>query len=72
MPRAVVRLSAGRNEMSDEMQALCFYAGANSIFYGEEKLLTTGNPAVERDQNLLQRLGMKSFIPHNDVHSVTA
>jgi biotin synthase len=55
MPRAHVRMSAGRNEMSDEMQALCFLAGANSIFYGE-KLLTTGNPDTDRDQRLLQRL----------------
>lgn len=59
MPHSVVRLSAGRDKMNDEMQALCLYAGANSIFYGEEKLLTTGNPDVEHDQNLLQRLGMK-------------
>ena len=49
-PRAHVRLSAGRSQMSDEMQALCFFAGANSIFYGE-KLLTTGNPDVERTAN---------------------
>ena len=47
MPPSMVRLSAGRAEMSDELQALCFLAGANSIFYGE-KLLTTGNPDVER------------------------
>jgi len=45
--------------MSDELQALCFLAGANSIFYGE-KLLTTGNPDVERDQQLFQRLGLKT------------
>jgi biotin synthase len=50
-----VRLSAGRAEMSDELQALCFMAGANSIFYGE-KLLTTGNPETERDRNLFRRL----------------
>jgi biotin synthase len=55
MPRCHVRLSAGRAEMSDELQALCFLAGANSIFYGE-KLLTTGNPDTEHDQNLFQRL----------------
>jgi len=48
MPHARVRLSAGRSDMSDEMQALCFLAGANSIFYGE-KLLTTGNPDTARD-----------------------
>lgn len=58
MPRAHVRLSAGREAMSDETQALCFLAGANSIFYGE-KLLTTGNPDVERDRQLFARLGLK-------------
>jgi biotin synthase len=57
MPRAVVRLSAGREEMSDEMQALCFLAGANSIFYGE-KLLTTGNPRLLQDRALFERLGL--------------
>ncbi len=57
MPRSVVRLSAGRAEMSDELQALCFFAGANSIFYGE-KLLTTGNPDVAHDQALFARLGI--------------
>jgi biotin synthase len=57
MPAAHVRLSAGREEMSDELQALCFMAGANSIFYGE-KLLTTGNPDVERDRLLFARLGL--------------
>nr|Q0BUV5.2 RecName: Full=Biotin synthase [Granulibacter bethesdensis CGDNIH1] len=58
MPHARVRLSAGREAMTDEAQALCFLAGANSIFYGE-KLLTTGNPAAERDRALLSRLGMR-------------
>ena len=57
MPRSAVRLSAGRERMSDELQALAFFAGANSIFYGE-KLLTTGNPDVEHDRMLLTRLGM--------------
>ncbi len=57
MPHAHVRLSAGREAMSDELQALCFLAGANSIFYGE-KLLTTGNPDVERDRQLFERLGL--------------
>jgi biotin synthase len=57
MPAAMVRLSAGRAEMNDELQALCFLAGANSIFYGE-KLLTTGNPDVEADQALFRRLGL--------------
>lgn len=59
MPRAAVRLSAGREQMSDELQALAFLAGANSIFYGE-KLLTTGNPDVEHDRALLGRLGMRT------------
>lgn len=57
MPNARVRLSAGRTSMSDEMQALCFIAGANSIFYGE-KLLITGNPDVAHDRELLNRLGI--------------
>ncbi|UXI68167.1 biotin synthase BioB [Tahibacter amnicola] len=57
MPASVVRLSAGRAEMNDELQSLCFLAGANSIFYGE-KLLTTGNPDVEHDQALFRRLGI--------------
>ena len=55
MPRSHVRLSAGRGEMSDELQALCFLAGANSIFYGE-KLLTTGNPDTAHDRTLFERL----------------
>jgi biotin synthase len=58
MPRSVVRLSAGREDMTDEAQALCFLAGANSIFYGP-KLLTTPNPAADRDLRLLDRLGMQ-------------
>ena len=57
MPKSMVRLSAGRESMSDELQALCFAAGANSIFHGE-KLLTTGNPDVARDQALFERLGL--------------
>jgi biotin synthase len=57
MPTSYVRLSAGRETMTDEAQALCFLAGANSIFYGE-RLLTTANPAAERDRTLLRRLGM--------------
>ena len=57
MPKSMVRLSAGRETMSDELQALCFAAGANSIFHGE-KLLTTGNPDVARDQALFDRLGL--------------
>jgi biotin synthase len=58
MPRSMVRLSAGREAMNDELQALCFLAGANSIFYGE-KLLTTGNPDTERDMALFARLGLR-------------
>tara|TARA_A100001015_G_C15030730_1_gene733077 strand:- start:2158 stop:3099 length:942 start_codon:yes stop_codon:yes gene_type:complete len=57
MPKSFVRLSAGREEMSEEIQALCFFAGANSIFYGE-KLLTTPNPTNEVDDNLFKRLGI--------------
>ena len=59
MPTARVRLSAGREQMSEAVQALCFLAGANSIFYGD-KLLTTGNPQSERDRALLDKLGMKT------------
>jgi biotin synthase len=59
MPASYVRLSAGREGMSDEAQALCFVAGANSIFYGE-RLLTTSNPAALRDQALLGRLGLSA------------
>jgi biotin synthase len=58
MPRAHVRLSAGRTDFSDEMQALCFLAGANSIFYGD-KLLTTDNPGEQHDHALFERLGLK-------------
>ncbi|MFN4116581.1 MAG: biotin synthase BioB [Inhella sp.] len=58
MPTSMVRLSAGREEMPEAQQALCFLAGANSIFYGD-KLLTTGNPQAEKDRALLERLGMK-------------
>ena len=57
LPNSLVRLSAGRQQMSDVMQALCFLAGANSIFYGD-KLLTTGNPEWERDQRLFDALGL--------------
>ena len=60
MPTARVRLSAGRQQMSDAIQALCFLAGANSIFYGDQ-LLTTGNPDVERDRALMDKLGMYPF-----------
>ena len=60
MPRSKVRLSAGRTEMSVETQALCFLAGANSIFTGE-RLLTTPNPGEDEDRALLEKLGMKAL-----------
>ncbi|MEE9574613.1 MAG: biotin synthase BioB [Gammaproteobacteria bacterium] len=60
MPAAYVRLSAGRAEMNDEHQALCYLAGANSIFYGDE-LLTTENPALEKDRRLFDRLGINAL-----------
>ena len=62
MPRARVRLSAGRRQMDDAVQALCFLAGANSIFYGD-KLLTTGNPDTQADLDLLDRLGLRAGQP---------
>ncbi|WP_188579701.1 biotin synthase BioB [Azorhizobium oxalatiphilum] len=62
MPASVVRLSAGRDGLSDEAQALCFLAGANSIFVGD-RLLTTGNPGPTRDALLLERLGMTTAAP---------
>ena len=58
MPKAYVRIAAGRSEMNDEMQALCFLAGANSIFYGT-KLLTTENPDEHHDRDLFARLGIE-------------
>lgn len=60
MPKAMVRLSAGRQEMPEAVQALCFLAGANSIFYGD-KLLTTANPEADRDQALLSKLGLHAL-----------
>ncbi len=60
MPKTMIRLSAGREQMSDELQALCFLAGANSIFYGE-KLLTAANPVPEQDHALFQRLGLRKM-----------
>ena len=60
MPTSMVRLSAGRLELTDEAQALCFLAGANSIFMGD-KLLTTPNPEKNRDTELLDKLGMKLY-----------
>jgi biotin synthase len=61
MPASMVRLSAGREEMSEETQVMCFLAGANSIFYGP-KLLTTPNPARDRDMQLLDKLGMRPML----------
>jgi biotin synthase len=69
LPASVVRLSAGREGMSDEMQALCFLAGANSIFHGE-KLLTTGNPDTARDRDLFERLGIVPLVPTEATASV--
>lgn len=69
-PTSYVRLSAGREDMNDAMQALCFHAGANSLFYGE-KLLTTPNPSAHHDSQLFERLGMKteSLGPPTDIPS---
>ena len=66
MPTAMVRLSAGRTQLSREAQTLCFLAGANSIFYGE-KLLTTGNPEADADDRLLQDLGIHGLKPQVQV-----
>ena len=66
MPQSYVRLSAGRTDMSDETQALCFLAGANSIFYGE-RLLTTDNPGADHDQALFERLGIRMQAVELDV-----
>jgi biotin synthase len=72
MPRSVVRLSAGRAEMSDEMQALCFFAGANSIFCGDT-LLTAGNPGEDKDARLFAKLGLKpmELVPGSDPAGLT-
>ena len=71
MPASMVRLSAGRESMSDEMQALCFSAGANSIFYGE-KLLTTGNPDCAKDRALFDRLGLRPMAVVEESRTVHA
>ncbi|MCE2927707.1 MAG: biotin synthase BioB [Rickettsiales bacterium] len=71
MPRSFVRLSAGRESMSEEMQALCFFAGANSIFYGE-KLLTTPNPEQDQDKKLFEKLGLKPLMPAAPAHADAA
>jgi biotin synthase len=60
MPKTFVRLSAGRDSMNDEMQALCFFAGANSIFYGDE-LLTTKNSSINHDKALMDKLSIKAL-----------
>ena len=65
MPQSLVRLSAGRQSLSDEAQAMCFLAGANSIFYGE-RLLTTDNPEADADQQLFQRIGIHAMEPAAD------
>jgi len=66
MPASYVRLSAGRNTMSDELQAMCFFAGANSIHYGE-KLLTTPLPDTNKDLALFERLGIKPLMMEQSV-----
>ncbi len=71
LPQSMIRLSAGRDAMSDAMQALCFFAGANSIFYGE-KLLTAGNPDTARDQSLFAALGLTPMAPPTDAGSHAA
>ena len=70
MPKAMVRLSAGRTEMNDELQALCFLAGANSVFLGD-KLLTTANPSESSDYELINKLGLKSLDP-DDARAIHA
>ncbi|MDF1850905.1 MAG: biotin synthase BioB [Verrucomicrobiales bacterium] len=71
IPTAKVRLSAGRKQMSEELQTLCFFAGANSIFYGD-KLLTTGNPQSEADLKLLEKLGLSPQKPNRDLSAPDA
>lgn len=71
MPRARVRLSAGREQLGEAVQALCFLAGANSIFYGD-KLLVTGNPDADRDMQLLRRLGLKPLHTQMRAHEKAA
>lgn len=71
IPKAKVRLSAGRTRLSDETQALCFFAGANSIFYGD-KLLTAKNPSVEKDRALLSKLGLSTLAPNPSMEAPEA
>jgi biotin synthase len=66
LPTSMVRLSAGRAQMPDSVQALCFLAGANSIFYGD-RLLTTGNPSTDSDRALFERLGLHSLAPAQSI-----
>ena len=70
MPRAMVRLSAGRRELGEAVQALCFVAGANSVFYGD-KLLTAANPAADADLKLLHQLGLK-IEPNEPAHAAAS
>ena len=71
VPGAKVRLSAGRTRLSDETQALCFFAGANSIFYGD-KLLTASNPEARKDLELLRKLGLDTLEPDMDLQAPAA
>lgn len=71
IPKAKIRLSAGRTRLSDETQALCFFAGANSIFYGD-KLLTAKNPSVEKDRTLLAKLGLSTLAPNPSMEAPQA
>ena len=71
IPKAKVRLSAGRTRLSDETQAMCFFAGANSIFYGD-KLLTAKNPSVEKDRALLAKLGLSTLAPNPSLEAPEA
>jgi biotin synthase len=71
IPKAKVRLSAGRKQMSEELQTLCFFAGANSIFYGD-KLLTTGNPQSQADLALLKKLGLEPQRPNRELAAPNA
>lgn len=70
LPTAVVRLSAGRTQMSEPLQALCFLAGANSMFYGD-KLLTTPNPNVDHDRGLFEKLGLRAMLPGESMRRLT-
>ncbi len=71
VPQAKVRLSAGRTRLSDETQALCFFAGANSIFYGD-KLLTASNPEARKDMELLKKLGLETLEPNPSLEAPAA